>query len=148
MSRKFIAIITSAALTITAFGASTRPAAAADDDTARAIVTILGIALVGAAIANKRRDDRASRSTIQPIHPRPLPDRVRYGKLLPQNCLRTFDTRHGPMRGFGARCLDRHYGRTASLPNTCAVRVFTRNGRGTGYEARCLRRHGYRLARG
>ncbi|MGA9408914.1 MAG: hypothetical protein WBV78_00575, partial [Roseobacter sp.] len=55
MSRKFIAIVASAALLITAVG---NAPARADEDLARLLATVVGVAIVGAVISNKLDDDK------------------------------------------------------------------------------------------
>lgn len=87
------------------------------------------------------------RSNVQPhIQPRPLPRTVRRN-LLPQQCLRSFDTRQGKVRMFPRSCLERHYSHLDRLPQNCATRIKTGQGRRIGWEAHCLRQEGYRLAR-
>lgn len=79
--------------------------------------------------------------------PRPLPDRVNR-KLLPQQCLRSFETHRGKVRMFGNRCLKRNYKFANRLPHQCQYIFNTPRGDRRGYEARCLRDRGFRLARG
>lgn len=155
LHRKFIALVAGLSIAIT--GLSVAPAAADQDDTARALAAILGLAIVGAAIHNSRKDDdRVTRHDSyrpdyrpdhRPVRPRPLPPRADNRKLLPQACLRTFQTRQGNINGFGDRCLSKNYRYSNSLPRACEVRFRNRNGYGLGYDARCLRHQGYQLAR-
>ena len=161
MYRRFIATIAAASIALTALGSA--PAFADQDRTAKAIATILGLAVVGTLIHEKRKDRKKQQNVYRPdpVHnppsyrppyyqdpqPRPLPDRVNR-KLLPQQCFRSIDTRHGKVRMFGQRCLDRHYDYANRLPRECHYTFRTRDGERRGYEARCLRDHGYRLARG
>ena len=158
--RQFIATIAAVAIAITGFSAA--PARAGDDDLAKALAVILGLAVVGTAI-NKRNDDKKARQhapvhkprvephRVQPRHghiqPRPLPRHVNR-KLLPQRCLFNLQTERGRnIQGFGQRCLNRHYQYTNALPQQCTRRVWTRNGWGYAYGARCLDKFGYQLAR-
>ncbi|MEW9919960.1 hypothetical protein AB2B41_10110 [Marimonas sp. MJW-29] len=169
MHRKFIATIAAASIALTALGAV--PASAGERETARAIATILGLAVVGKLIhdRNERKKERRQeyhapvydkhgpkvqhhtpRYTPPAYHhfePRPLPQRVNR-KLLPQECFRSFDTRRGKVRMFPARCLQRNYAFADRLPRQCEYVFRTPNGDRRGYEARCLRDQGYRLARG
>ncbi len=166
MYRKFIATITAASIALTALGAA--PAFANDQQTARTIAAILGLAAVGAIIHENRKDKKKKevdyeRYTPKPIYeqptrdyqppryhqpkPRPLPHRAQR-KLLPQECFRTFETRRGKVRMFGARCLNRKYDFAHRLPRQCEYTFTTKRGERRGYEARCLRDQGYRLARG
>jgi hypothetical protein len=153
MHRKFIAAAIAATIAITGFAAA--PARADGDDVARALAGIAALALIARAI-DKRNDERAvtrQQHNFQPhfnapapIKPRPLPPQVSR-KLLPEQCLRTFDGPYGQTRAFGARCLSRNYTFADHLPRQCAEQVFTRNGTGWAYNARCLRRQGYQIAR-
>lgn len=158
--RPFIATIAALAVAITGFSAA--PARAGDDDVAKALAVILGLAVVGTAI-NKRKDDRKARQhvpqhqprahprTVQPKHnhvqPRPLPRHVNR-KLLPQQCLFNLRTVRGrDIQAFGQRCLQQNYQFTNSLPQQCSRAVQTRRGTGYAYGARCLNQQGYQLAR-
>lgn len=166
MYRKFIATITAASIALTALG--TAPAFADNQQTARTIAAILGLAAVGAIIHENRKDRKNKqpdydRYDPQPIYkqpsqnyqppvyqqpkPRPLPHRAQR-KLLPQECFRSFETRRGKVRMFGARCLNRNYDFAHRLPRQCEYTFNTKRGDRRGYEARCLRDRGYRLARG
>ena len=166
MYRKFIGTVAAASLAITAFGAA--PARADDEDVARALAALLGIAVVGAIINKSQKDDHVvtrhqPRHVYNPpkprhvaprprnikphVQPRPLPDRVNR-RLLPGKCLRTFETRRGAVRrGFGNRCLQNNYRFAHRLPAACRITVRSRQGHRTYYKARCLRDQGYRLAR-
>lgn len=174
MYRRFIATVTAASIAITALGSV--PARADERDVARALAAILGIAVVGKIIHDKKKDkERAvarqraapiyetqrvrpryveprhvEPSHVEPRHvePRPLPRHVRNNKLLPKQCFRSYDTRRGPVRMFGRKCLKNNFRHANSLPKHCKVRVNTYNGKRNGYQARCLRDAGYRLARG
>ncbi|TNF64746.1 MAG: hypothetical protein EP307_01840 [Rhodobacteraceae bacterium] len=156
MHRKFIAAVIAATIAITGFAAA--PARADGDDVARALAGIAALALIARAI-DKRNDERAvarqqhhfqphkpQYHAPAPIKPRPLPPQVSR-KLLPEQCLRTFDGPHGQTHAFGARCLSRNYTFAESLPRQCAEQVWTRQGTGWAYNARCLRRQGYQTAR-
>lgn len=164
MYRKFIGTIAAAAIAITALG--TTPVRADEYDRNRAIAALLGLAVVGAIIHKNKRDDRAEHDRVQPhrrtvqpdarphrrrvqpgVNPRPIPRRVNR-RLLPGNCLRSYETRRGTYRGFGQRCMQNNYRFVHDLPNHCLIKLKTRDGRRNAYEARCLRNAGYRLARG
>lgn len=159
--RSFIAAISALAIAITGFSAA--PARAGDDDVAKALAVILGLAVVGTVI-NKRNDDKKARQQVHTQHqshkshkvhkprhdyvkPRPLPRKVDR-RLLPQHCLYNLRTDRGhPIQAFGHNCLSRSYSFTNSLPNHCAQRVQTRHGYGYAYGAHCLSKQGYQLAR-
>lgn len=164
MSRKFIATVVSAALFITAFG---NAPARADEDIARLLATVVGVAIVGAVISSKLDDDddKEKRVTgriadrdgiIRQAAPRG--DVIRRAdagawprhanrQLLPGDCLRSFQTRDGRYRVFGKKCLQRNYGFTRDLPKACKVKFRANGKKRQGYGARCLRRSGYQLAR-
>ncbi|MEM6758043.1 MAG: hypothetical protein AAF601_01050 [Pseudomonadota bacterium] len=138
--RRFIALITATSIAITGFSAA--PARANDE--AAAIAALLGLAVIGAVIADRRKDKRVVVHPKPPV--RPLPPRVNR-KLLPQHCLRSFQTNNGPRRIFGQRCLSRNYQYARSLPSQCHRQFWTDQGWRAGFGARCLRREGYQLAR-
>jgi hypothetical protein len=163
-NRKFISVIAAVSIGVTSLIAA--PARAGQYDTERAIAALLGLAVIGAIVADDRKDrrkrnDAVTRHSNQGVHDglrnghirrtptleaRPLPNRVSR-KLLPQRCLRSFETDRGRARVFGARCMDRHYDFVRDLPARCERRIRTDRGVRYGYSARCLDRYGYQLAR-
>ena len=164
IQKTFIATVAAAAIAITGIGAA--PARAGDDEVGAALAALLGLAIVGAVIKEKR-DDRKARQQVhvpqphvQPgppprhvtrhprhVEPRPLPRRVNR-KLLPQRCLFNLPNDNGRyIQVFGQRCLNRHYSHVGQLPQHCGRRVWTSRGAGFGYGARCLNKQGYQLAR-
>jgi hypothetical protein len=162
---RFIGTFTAMAIAATTFSAA--PAVADDERNARAIAALLGIAVIGKIIHDNKNSHapvagpiyqvnpnstapvyKKPRVRTQPHpHPQPLPRRVNR-KLLPEKCLRSFQTRNGHVRMFPRRCLERNYDFVNRLPLNCGVRVNTDRGPRQGYGARCLRRSGYSLARG
>lgn len=136
MTKSFIAVILAAALTLTSFSAA--PARADTDDVAK---VLLGLAVIAgiAAVADQRRDRRRARAAQQ------QQPRYDYSKVLPQRCLRTFDTYNGQRQGFGRRCLERRAGHI-DLPRRCERRVITERGHRTIYPLRCMRRQGFVVA--
>lgn len=153
MFSRITALIAALALTVS-FGTA-RPAVAEDFDAARTLAVIAGLAVLGKIISD-RNDDRKAAQTVtrhqhiapkpRHIEPRPLPKKAQR-RLLPGNCLRSYDTRRGTVRMFPNRCLNRNYRDANRLPQHCAVRIQTPRGQRFGYEARCLRHNGYKLAR-
>lgn len=162
MSRKFIAAIVGAAITVTAIGATP---AKANDDLARTLAALVGLAIVGKVVSDRLDDDDNDRvvyrdrfddrytysptlndNVIRRVDPRPLPRTVKR-RLLPGDCLRSWNTRDGRARVFGKRCLQRNYAFTESLPRACEVKLRVNKKKRLGYDARCLRREGYQLAR-
>ncbi len=161
--RTFIAGVAAAAVFITMLGAS--QAQAGSRDTERALAALLGLAVVGAIIADRRddrRDDRKSQAvtrtrphqgfgrddTYRWVEPRPVPKRVQR-QLLPRECLREVWTNRGPTDVFNGQCLHHNYAFARNLPRGCAQKI--RGGRGSGrsivWNAHCLERNGYRVSR-
>ena len=159
MHRTFITSVVAAAIAIT--GLSATPARAADgSDVARFLAGLAALAIVGAAIRESRDRDKqvVSRRDVPfappprqyhqgKLKPRPLPPGLARRAVLPGQCLRSFDARHGQARLFGQRCLEKNYRHAGSLPQICAQRIRTKRGPRYGYDPRCLRQHGYRTAR-
>lgn len=163
MSRRFIAAVVGAALTVTAFG--TAPARA-DEDLLRALAAIAGIVVVGKVISDRLEDEKDRRNSvyrnrfddryvydfprdsriIRRIEPQPLPQDVRR-RLLPGDCLRSWRTQNERARVFDKNCLKKNYSYTNSLPRACELKVRVKNKNRRGYDVRCLRRNGYQLAR-
>lgn len=77
---------------------------------------------------------------------KPLPHRVSR-KLLPGNCLRSINTRHGQKRIFGNRCLNNNFRHVNKLPAACYTEFRSKGRQHHGYGARCLRSKGYSIAR-
>jgi len=158
--KKFIAGV--AALAICVTGVSASQANADSRDRNRALVALLGLAVVGAAIAEDRKDKRREAAALATrnkpvvvapsarIQARPLPNRARRQanrRALPQSCLREFNTRRGAQHIFGARCLNQNYGFVSSLPRNCERQIRTTQGVRTGFSARCLNNQGYQTVR-
>ncbi|MEP1537846.1 MAG: hypothetical protein ABJQ34_00075 [Paracoccaceae bacterium] len=153
MHRQFIAAVTAMSVAITVF--ATQPARAGDEEVARALAAIAGIAILGAAIKSSRdkKKERAAQHSYpaQPkvhrhVQPRPLPKRVNR-KFLPRHCLHNFRDRRGSFSAFGRNCLNKNYGFTNSLPQHCARSVRANRGHHTVYSARCLSKNGFKVAR-
>ena len=159
MTRRFIAAVVGASLAVTAIGAlPTR----ADEDLATALAAFVGIAIVGKVISDELEKDRKERAETRnrttddyrfinrnrtdDVITRWQPRRADR-RLLPGDCLRSFETRSGRVRVFGKRCLQRNYEFSRSLPRACEVAFSANDRKRRGYDARCLRRDGYRLAR-
>lgn len=160
---RLIGTITAATIAVTSIGIT--PAYAdRDDRAARALATVLGIAVLGAIIHDNNKSDKSHKNETyrkpvqthrtkpiqtqrkQRIAPKALPQRVSR-KLVPQSCLRSFRTRDGRTQMFGQRCLQRSNTNVNRLPQKCFQRIRTRDGQRAGYNARCLSRRGYQLSR-
>lgn len=156
--RKFISAIAALSILVTGFGAA--QAQAGSRDAERALAAIVGLAVIGAIVANNRDDDRheTQRVVRKPprIEARPLPRDLQPGrhgnhhasrKELPRACMQEVRTNRGVARYFGARCMSRNYKFVNRLPNQCERRIRTDRGERYGWGAKCLRREGYTLAR-
>lgn len=149
MHRYFIALIVTATVAVTAFGAA--PARASDQDLARVLAGLAALAIIGKAIHDRNDKDRASKDYVETprhgIKPRPLPNRVAR-KNLPGQCVREVRGNHGNTRRvLSARCLERNYLYSSELPRGCARQVETQRGWRWACGARCLRHNGYQIAR-
>ncbi|MEM9551936.1 MAG: hypothetical protein AAGA05_12220 [Pseudomonadota bacterium] len=153
MHRKFIALIVSTAIAITAFG--TAPARAQGEDVAKIIAGLAALALIARAVekANDDDDDRSDRHVTHNHYnykrrstpnPRPLPKAVS-NRVLPAECLRRVDNRSGRYRILGRECISNRWGNPDRLPSACAARISTSDGLRRGYRPQCLRNHGYRI---
>lgn len=71
-----------------------------------------------------------------------MPDRT-----VPRDCLSTFDTWHGEIRGFSASCLARTMPRPDRLPSLCAIDTRIRQHDARIYSARCLQIEGWDIGR-
>jgi hypothetical protein len=163
--RKFIAVIATTAVLIT--GVSASQVQAGEHDTERALAALLGLAVIGAIIADNKKDDdryrervtrhdpvirtdrvqrrdRVIRRDPQIIEPRPLPRRVSK-RALPSKCLRTLRTQRGDRQVLGARCVQRNYRHVNRLPSNCRRSVGTRDGVRNFWSTRCLSKNGFRV---
>lgn len=146
MSRKFIATIVAAAITVT--GISAAPARAADqDDVAKLLFGAAAIYMISRAV----KDDHSRVSSTSPrrpelVRPRPLPWRAHRFDPIPAQCLKHHETRKGTVRMIGQRCLQKRYRHVSYLPQKCHFKVRTYNGKRAGYKPGCLRKKGFVLA--
>jgi hypothetical protein len=144
---KVIMTIAGLAVIVAGFGMSSRAEAGEDREIERVIATILGIAVLGAILADDEpqpqvsHDHRPAR-----IKPRPLPPRIAK-TILPSHCLRRFETDRGPRRIYTQRCMSRNFDQVTSLPRACERVIRTDRGRRVGWGARCLRESGYQVSR-
>ena len=167
MSRKFIAMILSAAVAVTGISA---PARADSNDIAKALLGFTALALIAKAIDDNDKPKVVNRYPVQPVYPqpgrpiygtpsrppiygqptwpRPLPPQVSKFDL-PQSCLNTFSINGRKVQLFGSACMSKTYAYAGSLPYACQYGFRgDRSGRNhIGYEPLCLRVRGYRTAR-
>ena len=136
MPRKVIAALAAAAMALTSLSA---PAAAHDRN------RNLDRFIAGAGALLLLHEFNKGRTSLH--------FRKHYGNrrmaVLPRYCLTRVETRRGPVRMLGQRCLNRNYRQAHRLPQACKIHVKTwRHGRRVtrvGYQPRCLRQRGYRI---
>lgn len=157
MSRKFIAAVLAASLTVTSFAAA--PARADNGSTARALGTAATLFILGTAIANARDDNDRDRPRAHVPGYGPRPYRHGNGPVLlgrpgepgrhhraelPGRCL--LEVRGASSRTIlGARCLRERGVNVNRLPERCHIGVRTRHGTSHGYLTNCLSQAGYRI---
>ena len=78
---------------------------------------------------------------------RPAAGWGRDGRVLPRDCLSTFQTWHGEMRGFDRSCLARNMRGLGRLPAMCAIDTRLGSREATIYAARCLQLEGWEIGR-
>jgi hypothetical protein len=79
--------------------------------------------------------------------PVPVSHAARADRSLPRDCLATFQTRHGELRGFDRRCLAHAMPQLHRLPADCAIETRIGHRDATIYTARCLQLDGWEVAR-
>ena len=116
------------------------PARAADaEDVLKLVLGIGAIYVIGKAIENKPA--RAA-----PVYRQENRSDASRHKVVPAECLRTYETRNGPVRGYSKPCLEQELRRPARLPEACEMTLRTEYGRRDIYAPRCLRREGWQIA--
>jgi len=145
MTRTFVSALLAATLALTSLGAA--PAHAGNDDLKRILGGVATVIILGATYDHLR--DRNRR--VQPVtrdHVRPghggsyRPDR--HTQIVPEQCLRTTETRQGTMRYFARPCLRHTMRNVNALPEACAFEVRGHGRPIIGYAPRCLRDYGWR----
>lgn len=149
MTRILAAIIAAAALALSPPAAR----AAKADGGEELIGLLLGIGAVyaiGKGIERARAPEQLREAEPQPVHELRWRDGGYRGQTptrrLPRDCLATFDTWHGEIRGFAADCLARSMHQPGRLPSLCAIGTRVGHRDATIYSARCLQIEGWRLA--
>ena len=154
MTRTFIASILAATMAVTSLSAP--PVHAGDnDDFARFLLGAGTLFIIGSALSNRNKH-RPEVHRVHPYHdqdyrPRVRRDydyrpRVRYN-YVPGACFRHFETYHGVIRGFGARCLRNRMHNFHALPAVCRVRVRSLHGGHRNiFKSRCLRHRGWHIS--
>lgn len=145
MTRVLAAIVAAAALALS-------PPAKADGGE-ELIGLLLGIGAVyaiGKGIERARAPEQLREAEPQPVHELRWRDGGYRGQTptrrLPRDCLATFDTWHGEIRGFAADCLARSMHHPGRLPSLCAIGTRVGHRDTTIYSARCLQLEGWEIA--
>lgn len=152
MSRKFIASILIAAVTVTGLSLSAAPAKAGNDDLAKLLFGATALVIIGKAVSDRNRHSAAPAETTRHDDYRREEERRkrrearRNFRQLPASCLRQHRTRDGRVRMMSTYCLERNYNHVSRLPHDCKIRVRTSDGPRRGYQMRCLRDRGFKLA--
>lgn len=128
-----------------AFGGSTQQAEALTAEEVAALIA--GVAIIGAiSSANNNSSSNtatqtvtATRSSNASIHS------FERRRILPENCVRRFETNRGIRNLAIDRCLERSGYNTNRLPDNCEVRVRTDRGIRDAFRQRCLENAGYRF---
>ncbi len=155
MTKKLMATVLAASIALTSFTAA--PAMAKPSDGVRVLQGLAALYIISRVIkdskdhrrpeATPRGYDRDSTETSQRRHNQwGQPTRPRRHTIkLPNQCMKTFYTRRGETRAYGAHCVSKHAPRL-SLPQQCKRRISTDRGRRNVYGPNCLRQHGYNVA--
>lgn len=154
MTRKLIATILAAAISITSVNVTT--ASAGNRDAVKIIVGATALAIIGSALAAEQRNKKATvtRNTHTPRYnppaPRPQPQYRPYNPRpnvkkqrrvsVPRNCLMSVRGQRGWTEGYAVRCAQRNT--RATLPSDCVRRNFAQGPR-LFYAPQCLRRNGF-----
>lgn len=136
--------------------------AQAENDAAKVLAGLLGVAILGAVISDIADDNHTQTYAPPPppptnqgyhhgtqhyVKPRPLPPQVqRY--VLPRHCARKLGENRNGQTVLVSACLSQHYPYARDLPRKCTIKVW--NGQNTKvsntYGLGCLQRYGYRIA--
>jgi hypothetical protein len=154
MKRTLLATLAAAALALSP--AAVRPAVA--EGGGELLGLLLGIGTVyaiGKGIEQARTPEAEPAQIVpQPVDWRAEPDARADGyrwampqRTVPRDCLSTFDTWHGELRGFSASCLARTMPRPERLPSLCAIDTRIRDHDTRIYSARCLQLKGWDIGR-
>lgn len=154
MFKPLIAGITALSLSLSA--APVQAGGLTQDEIGKLIFGLAAIAAIGTLVENRQDRDQAKSTRAptawqtpqvqRPHHPQ-RDQRTRDRRVLPRECLTRIETRFGPQRLYGARCLRNTYAQADRLPRRCAVRMYTNNGPRRGFDPACLRREGFRTRR-
>ena len=152
MSRKFIATILAASLTVTSISAV--PANAGNKDLARFLAGATALVIIGSALSNgnaqasTRHETPAARPLATHDYRHDHWRHDRHAAPLPGYCRSSIWTPNGRKTFLDRRCVNRNYDRAYQLPQQCRITAGAKPGHGRrGYSIRCLKKHGYDIAR-
>lgn len=157
MTRKFLAILLSAALAVTTVGAA--PARANHkDDLARALIGATALVIIGSAIHQSHKKKHYGQPTKKThYYGNKGHGGQHYGghkkkhvaKVVPGKCFRKFHTNHGWKRWISNYCLKNNmtYRAYSKLPQHCKKVIWTHKGKRSVFSPRCLRHKGWTIAR-
>ncbi len=132
-----------------------------EEDIAKLLFGLAAAGLIAHAIneRNDRDKDRAPARTDRPGAGQGTTEGWSHGgnrggiripshlRVLPATCFTRVDTRKGPVRMFGQRCLQYSYRFADRLPARCEITVRGQQHPRRGYDPRCLREYGFTMAR-
>jgi hypothetical protein len=139
MTRFLIDGLAIAAIALTAV--ATPPPARADGELLGLLLGIGTVYAIGKGIEQARTPEALTVADTQGFG-------FRGQRLLPRDCLATFETWHGNLRGFDNHCLARAMPHPERLPESCAIDTRIGDRHATIYPARCLQLEGWDLATG
>lgn len=156
MTKKFMATVLAASIAMSAISAV--PAMAKPSNGVRVLQGLAALYIISRVVKdNKTHRQPEATSRGRNRHTTQTPSRSRnhwdkparpqrHSLNLPNRCLKTFYTRQGETRAYGAHCVNKQAPRL-SLPQQCKRRISTDRGRRNVYGPNCLRQHGYHVAR-
>lgn len=156
--KTLIATVLAATLALTT---SAAPVQAGDreEEIGAILFGLATLAIIAKSLEDRQDDDRRPRAQVQvtPTYPRDggivLPRSHGPGaipahrRVLPRECFVRVDTRSGPVRMFGSRCLQNTYRFADQLPRRCLITLEGPRHTRTGYSPQCLRDRGFTMAR-
>lgn len=146
--KTLIAAALSATLALTSVPASAQNMDR-DDQIAAILFGLATLAIIGKVIEDRKDDDR-DRDRRNAGGQRQGRDGIGIPpgqRVLPAACFTRVETRNGPVRMFGRRCLQNNYRFADRLPQRCAIRVEGLRHDRHGYRPHCLRDAGFTMAR-
>jgi hypothetical protein len=149
------------ALALALMPVSAQPARAQETDQLLGLLVGIGaLYAIGRALSDhgERAPAALPPRTVAPEPVRPVGERAwphgrkgypdhreRFAKVVPADCFRRVETRHGTVRGFPRYCVERTMRHADRLPAQCLTRVRTERGPRDVYRAGCLRSEGWRM---